>query len=90
MKTLSEIKDEIAQLHEYDGWNQVLGCEDWVLYDEVAELYADQYRERLAEIKKENQKLNIILLSKEEELDAYKGEIEELKSEIVVLKSQRQ
>jgi hypothetical protein len=54
MKTLQECKDEVAQQNEWADWHQIENCdyEKWEkaeirdsMYDQVAELYAQQFKE---------------------------------------------
>ena len=45
MKTLLEIKDEVAQNHEYKNWAEVdgdFGRNDYFMIDEVAKRYAEE------------------------------------------------
>lgn len=52
MKTLQEIKDEVAYYHDYKNWAEVdgdFGRNDYFMIDEVAKRYAEEALKEAAE-----------------------------------------
>lgn len=80
MKTLQECKDEVANKQGFKDYNETYYTErrDWSISrisDEAAELYAQQFKDEVEELKRQYTEKDIILDKKITEINHLKEEI---------------